>query len=414
MKLRLITCFSAALNLALAVGIFVCLHRAQEPGTSPVAPVASPPAAVPSSPPVAAPTSSPVRSPAFTWSQIASEDLKIYRDHLLAVKCPKLTVHDIILGEINERFDQRRQAVLNLVQSQFWDFAVRGEQALRNEWAKPIEALAAERQKLIDDVLGNDPAIAETGPDTVRDTVQQEFEWLPSEKRDQLLSLEQRRQHQLDEWSKSVAEHPNGQATPEDNARLQELDKEYADARKELFTPEELEEIRLRSSKESLWAIGLSGFEPTETEWRAVVKLRVDTEEAQQLLNNSSLSAEERGQREEELQAELTRATKEVLGPDRFNQYEAANDAQFQDVVKVTQRYGLSNEVAYQAYDLQQAVLKQANEIRGDSTVSDDARQAALAELQQETERALSTTLGDKVLSTYKQYGGTWIKDLSQ
>ncbi len=408
---------SGALNLALAAGIFLAIRSrpAAVPGTQADELRAPPPTptATEAEPPPRQPGPAPAGRP-FGWSQIFSADLKVYRDNLRAAGCPALTAHDIILAEINERFDQRRQSLLAAIQSQFWNFALRGEGAIRNEWGQPVAALTAERQQMIDDVLGKDYGLAEAAAQSSREAMQRHLLWLPEEKRDRLFALEQRRQQRLEEWAQSVGRRPDGQLTAADNDRLQGLQKEFEDAKKELLAPEELEEARLRGSKESLWAIGLSGFEATEAEWRAVAKLRVDFEEAQRNLASPELSDEDRAKRQEELQAQLTRATKAALGAERFAQYELAGDGQFQEVYNVTQRYGLPEKTAVRAYEVQQAALAEAEKVRADPNLSPESRQAALTTLRRETESALARTLGEQTLATYREYSGTWLDELNR
>src|SRR5262245_11074916 len=101
MKLRTILWSSAALNLGLIAGVLFVLKNRPTPATS-APPALSPSTERPSQ------TADAIRALLATlpasqvrWSQIASDDLKIYRDNLRAIGCPALTVRDIILGEIN-------------------------------------------------------------------------------------------------------------------------------------------------------------------------------------------------------------------------------------------------------------------------------------------------------------------------
>jgi hypothetical protein len=419
MNIRLLIWLSLALNLALAVGMFRLSNRPPPVPNVTQTQMLQLPVADPAERATNADTAAPQRRPttnrSFHWNQVASDDLKIYRDNLRAIGCPPLTVHDIILAEINERFEKRRQVLLAELQSRFWDFAIHGETAIRNEWGRPIDELAAERRNVINDVLGEkDYGIAEAEAQAGRESMLRHLSWLPAEKRDRLLALELGHQQQMEDWTKSAGQRTDGKLTAEDQARLQALQKEFDDARKELLSPEELEESRLRSSRGSLWAMGLSGFEATEAEWRAVTKLRVDLDEAQRDLAGAELTDDERNRRRETLQAQLQQALKDALGQKRFSQYELAANAEFRDVRKVTQRYGLPDSVAFQAYELRQGAFSEIQWARNDPTRSAENRQSALNAIQQQTERALAKVLGEKVFSTYKEYGGDWLTELSQ
>jgi hypothetical protein len=194
----------------------------------------------------------------------------------------------------------------------------------------------------------------------------------------------------------------------EEREKHQALQRQFDQARNELLSPEEREELRIRSSRESLWAGSLSGFEPSEEEWRNVSRLRADFEESQRQLSRSQLGDEEQLHRQEELQAKLDEATKTALGSDRFARYQLASDPQFQELHRVTERYGVSDAIAAQAHAMRLAALAQAQQLRDNSNLSEESRNAALKSIQRETERALTQTLGVKVFATYKEYSSSW------
>jgi hypothetical protein len=360
--------------------------------------------------------SNPPTSAPFHWSRIASNDLKVYRDNLYAIGCPRSTVRDIIVAEINNRFEVRRQNLLASLQGRFWDFAIRGEAAMRAEWGQPLEDLNTERQQMMHDVLGKDYDADETDGHVSLDSFNRRHAWLPAEKGEKLWALEQQQRRNrmtLDESMRGLSGLSDEQVGEEIPARVQAIDEEYEAARKELLTPEELEELQLRESEESHWAEGLSGFSPTEEQWQAVTKLRMAYREKMNELGGEPLGDDERKQRAEKLDNELKQSMKEVLG-EEYDHYQLASDGNFQEAQRVTQRYGLPNTLAEQAYQLQKNALAAADAVRGDATLSDDERQARLTALRQKTEHDLAQTLGDKVFSTYKEYAGAWLKTLNR
>ncbi len=85
----------------------------------------------------AAPTVPPPITTVFRWSQLASGDLKLYRDRLREIGCPERTVRRIILREIHERFEPRFRALLAGVQAQFWELALQGGDAIEKACEKP-------------------------------------------------------------------------------------------------------------------------------------------------------------------------------------------------------------------------------------------------------------------------------------
>lgn len=412
MKLRFILWLSLALNLALAVSLFWKPRTATLPKSRLPAPavVATNVETVFSSPAV-----SPSDAISFHWSELISDDLKIYRDHLLAFGCPRPTVRDIILGEINERFGPRRQALIAEVQTRFWDLVLRGgEQAVREEAVTPFLALKAEREQMIHDVLGVGFGSTEATMELNREFFQNTWSWLPEEKRDRLYALELKRQQELSDWTKAAGDFSQRQLTAEENQQLETIKKEFEDARNALFTPDEQEEFKLRQSNESLWASDMSGFEATPEEWKAVTRLRRDTEDAKLHLIYTDLSDQDRQKESAKLDATLAESLKQALGPERYAEYARANDEQFGTIFSVTQRYGLAKSVAVEAYDLRQSALSQAEQIRNNPDLGPDVRQKALTLLQRDTEQVLAKTLGETALLTYKEYGGEWLADLGR
>jgi hypothetical protein len=416
MKSRAIIWLSLLLNVALAAAIFLPEKRPPAPGQ--VSTASQPLAGTNtlSGPATGNPASAGLP---FRWSQIASENLKCYRDNLLAIGCPEITMREIIRAVINERFGARRRSILASFQERYWDLVLRRELVRRQwiprtEWGQALESLKAERLQLITDVLGRDALITEAERKARRVELEQRRSWLSPEKRARLIELEEMHQQQLVDWAESLGSRVNGMPTQEDQDRLQKWQQEFDEAEKQLLTPGELAELQLRESDVADWAGSLPGFEPTEDEWRSLTGLRSQYEESQRELGNAGLTDEERTARQNELQAGFDSAVQAALSPDQFAQYQLANNDQYQALHNMTQRYGLSDSVAAQSFGMQQSAQTAADQVRANTNLSPEARQAALNAIQQETEQTLSQILGPTALSTYKEYGGDWILGLSQ
>jgi hypothetical protein len=414
MKMWLAIGLSLTLNLALAAGIYWLPKRPAAPVRA--APAAPPAAAArqPSPPPV---DSSVTVATPFRWSQIASENLKIYRDNLRAIGCPEPTVREIVRSEINQLFGVHRRDILAAFQNQFWDRMRRGEFMDRRRRAQmageqSLVDLGAERQKLIADVLGWNALTTEVERQSRRVEQEQRLAWLSPEKRAKLMALEEQHQQLLAEWAGSIGLRVNGVPTSEDAARMQQLQQEFEDAEKQLLTPEELNELRLRESNVADWAGSLPGFEPSEDAWRAMTEARAEYEAAQSQLSDPGLSDDDRARLSQEADAKFQDQLKTALGDDQYAQYQRAGNQQFQDLYNVTERYGLPDDAAAQAFQIQQTALVQAQQVSEDPNLSPEARQSALAAIEQETERTLSGTLGANAFSTYKQLSGSWLQDM--
>ncbi|MGB7748022.1 MAG: hypothetical protein WBN75_12115 [Verrucomicrobiia bacterium] len=412
MKIRLVIWLSLTLNLALAAGI--CRLPKSPAAPVPVATAAHPTAVASLPSPSPADGSAPQETP-FRWSQAASENLKIYRDNLRAIGCPEPTLREIIHSEINERFGARRRSILAAFQNQFWDRMRRGEfmdrrRRVQMEGEKLLVDLSAERQKLIADVLGQDALTTEVERQSRRVEQERRLSWLSPEKRAKLIELEAQHQQLLAEWAGSIGLRVNGVPTSEDEDRIQKLQQEFEDAEKQLLTPEELDELRLRESDVADWAGSLPGFEPSEDAWRSMTEARAEYEAAQRNLSDPGLSDEDRARLSQEADSRFQDQLKAALGDDQYAQYQRASNEQFQDLYNVAERYGLPDDVAVQAFQIQQTALAQAKQVSEDPNLSPEARQSALTAIEQETERTLSGTLGANAFSTYKQLGSSWLQ----
>jgi hypothetical protein len=414
MKAGLIIGLSAALNVALVAAIFLAANKVPPPVPAADA-LQTVSKIVPSLPAKISPTP----GLPFEWSQVASEDLKIYRDNLRAIGCPELTVREIIRAVINENFGTRRRDILLAFQGHYWDMVLHGQLVKRqwlpqSEWGLALTSLTAERQQLISDVLGSDALTTEAERQKQHANWEQKYSWLPAGKRSRMIELEEQYQQHLADWAASLGSRINGVPAPEDEDRLQQWQKEFDDSEKQLLTSAELAELRLRDSSVAGWATSLPGFNPTEDEWRSLTQLRSQFEESQNALANPDLTDDERAARQNELQTNFDNALQTMLDPDRLAQYQLANNDQYQALHNVTQRYGLADSVAAQGLNVQQTAQSQADLVRASSNLSPEAQQAALNAIQQETEQTLSQILGPNVLATYKEYGGDWITGLSQ
>lgn len=419
MNSRRLLLISLALNLALGV---VIARRATAPAPLPRVPRLPMVATAPVT--TAEQTSASDVSPQsveadFHWSELAADDLKVYRDNLRAVGCPEATVRDIMLAEINERFAQRRRALLADAQRRFWEVAARGEDAVETEWEAPLEKLDDARKELITEVLGEDREDEQRNRAAQTKQLEREYAWLPEEKRAQIMALAARHREQVDAyWEGIRANGLDYRPTPEESQRLDKLKVEFEAARKQLLGPADFEEFQLRTANAGHWASRLEGFDVTEAEWRAVARLRLQYDEALKSVPEHEMTLDNPEQQiaasrtRGELRTALENAIQSTLGAARFEEYQLAKNQDLQQTRRITDRFGLPEAVAQQAYEVQRAAAAGADQVRKNAGLSAEARVAQLAAIRQETERTLTETLGGKVFSTYQEYHGGWLRQL--
>jgi hypothetical protein len=403
------------LNAALAAAIFWKVDKPLPPGRP-----------IPVEPPVQG-DALPVRASElpmapdvpWQWSQVASDDFGVYRDHLRALGCPELTVQEIIRAAINEHFAADRRRILAAYQEHYWEMVlnappVRRQELSQTEWGRALTSLADERQQLMAEVLGPEALATTAQRQAARAEWERKYAWLGPEKCARLVELEEKYQQQVTAWAASLRERANGATTPEDEEKRQQLQQEFDESEQQVLTPEELAELKLRESDVADWAASLPGFKPTEDEWKSLTDLRSQLEEFQQAPENPGLTDEQRLAQQNQWQSNFVNTVAETLGPDRFAQYQLANNDQYQALRSVTQRYGLPDAVAAQSLDIQQSAQAAVQQVQATPNLSPEDQQAELNSIQQETEQTLGQILGANVLATYKEYGGDWIQELNQ
>ena len=103
----------------------------------------------------------------------------------------------------------------------------------------------------------------------------------------------------------------------------------------------------------------------------------------------------------------------QLLGPEQFAAYQRANDNDYNQTLRITERFDLPGETALQIYQMQKEAQAQAVKIRDDQSRTDEERDAILRAMQAEAEKSIAASLGSVEFKAYKKYHGTWLKQLA-
>jgi uncharacterized short protein YbdD (DUF466 family) len=115
----------------------------------------------------------------------------------------------------------------------------------------------------------------------------------------------------------------------------------------------------------------------------------------------------------QEAQLQYEAQVRDILGPERYVEYQRAQHPDYQQVRKVVRRYGLPSELAATVDDLRQTAQQSARQLRENTGLEASARRAALEAIQRETEQTLRQTLGEPAFETYRRYGGAWMGEMA-
>ena len=219
----------------------------------------------------------------------------------------------------------------------------------------------------------------------------QTLDFLPGAKLAQFLEIKDRFSA-----ARQDLKQPGNTLTHDERGRKsQELNLEEERQIHALFTPQELEEYKLRTSSAAGFRPGLADFEATEEELRAIARAKMNQKQAPA-----------QGQADAEI--------KELLGAERFAAYQRASDDAYRQTLRITDRFELPPETAVQVYQMQKEAEAQARKIRDDTNRSVEERQAILEVMQGETEKSISLVLGSKVFGAYQKYGDGWLSRFAE
>jgi hypothetical protein len=346
----------------------------------------------------------------FHWSQLESEDYRIYAANLRGIGCPEPTVYDIVIADVRELFRRRLAELVNPVLPRFWELISNQEslEALVKEKQQQLEALQAERTALLSEILGPGLAGHEPAMEQAREEQRQArltvLNFLPEEKIGRCLELEER-YDRLRQASERQA-WTNNQERVAEFKRLQ--DAQTAEMTSAL-SPDELAEYKLRNSRFVEQVRELPGFDAGPDELKQIVRLKEELAATAELKEpNVDTRIGQRGQAEKEMQETL----KTQLGPERFAQYQRAQESRYQELYQLTSRFELPAQVAADVYDMQRQAEAEASRLASDTTLDGSRRQTLLQAIRTETERSLAEALGAKPFELYQSRYAQWLTDL--
>ena len=401
MKPGLLLIVSLAANLVLAA---LLLRPAQvtQSSTAPEVPIDSTPA-TPSPPAsesqVQVVTNTLVRK--ITWEQVESPDYRQYIQNLRSIGCPDETIRDIILADVNKLYDAKRKQIRGASRKfEYWKAgnpmaAMVGD----SETLQRTRALEAEKLKVLRDLgIQPDPMnqlMAATGGNPLEAM----FDFLPESKRIEVTKVMTEQQTKMAESMKDGAPDPDA---------FMAMQKETEDALRATLTPEEFQDYQLRfSMTANMLRQQITGFDPTEEEFLKVFKIKEEFDRTYSPFSAGNETEAEQ-QKRSEAQSQLNNQIREAIGPERYADYERAQDYSYQQIHQITKKAELPPTVANEVYSMKRAAESQANQIRSDLSLSPEQRSAALAAIRAETERSMQQSLGDKGWEQYNRPNNTW------
>lgn len=336
------------------------------------------------------PRLTPLATQAVDWTRFSTHDWTRFRDELIACGCPRRTVRNIIEPLVNRHFSQRLNSFAADISAHFWEVFCPPVQQRRDAWDKSFEAVRAERQATLEQLFPDHWNGSAGTPDSPPDA---RVSFLPPALADQVLAAEKNRKALIEEAHNTQTE-PHLQ-----EELIQQARAAFEAELKRLLSPEELAEWRARNSSSADWARSLEGVELTPTELAEIARLK-DTDGAGG--NPPATSAEEK-------EAEI----KKLLGPERFAEFERAQDGTYQQLLNLSRRTGLGESELNTLWQKQKDVQSQARQIVGDPALSRADRTAELTALRAQHEEVIRESLAPipGAFEAWQRQQTHWLKE---
>ena len=349
----------------------------------------------------------------FSWQAVESDDLKRYVANLRAIHCPEETIQDIVVAEVNRRFAAREASLkLRPQYAKPWELSALNSGRYGDQSQK-LRQLLREKQALLKDLLGVDvsldfPATSEFRND---EKFEAALKWIPESKRDQARAIQAAYQDKTAE----LQQRTRGLFEPEDQEESKRLRAERREALAKLLTPSELEDFDLRtSSTASSLRSQLTGFDPSEKEFRALFRLRQQQDEFNASLSGLTGADQAAQQKRAEASQQMEQQIKAALGDARYSEYQRSQDSGFRTLTQLAEQNGLPKDAAAKGYDLRQTAIQEVQKLRLDETLTPQRRNEAIAAIKAETDRAVQQALGEKVFNTFKRRNSQWLDNYAR
>ncbi len=306
---------------------------------------------------------------AFDWASVATNDLRRYIVNLRSVQCPEPTIRDIIIAEVQRRFDPREapfkvpsgEVLIPENETSAQRRARRREDYLRRRSLRLVEK---EKVAVIRDLLGIDLPLEPLRGWYSRNYERMEsaINGVPAEKRERVREMMEAYWNLSDTLNDERDVSMKGR-----DAEFIERYRENNERRRlgllQILTPDEVELFDMRaSSVAERLRIQLGEMQPTEAEFREIYRMRRDIEEpfGGTMTVGDTTGVEQDPQAETRYRERL----EALLPPERLAQMDRVQGEQHQNLARLRDRFGLAPEVVDQAYELLQQGVPVTEHIR--------------------------------------------------
>ena len=349
----------------------------------------------------------------LSWRALESTNYYVFIENLRAFSCPEETIRDIIITDVAKLYGRRRAELRRQYPPpKFWQsFDPLGGSAEPVELQRKLRILDREQRQLIRELLDVELRWELAKYSGEAESQERSYSFLSPEKQAQVRAVSE----QFDEMEQDLYLRSRGWLMDGDLEELRQLQRQRREELASLLGPEELEEYELRfSDTANTMRSQMTGFQPSEEEFRRIFRLQrtfdQDFEQAYDTQSDAARAAKARAQ--EQAQGALTGEMQKVLGPERYAEYQRAQDGDYRTLLQLGERLDMPVDVANKVYSMKQAAERLKYQVESNPNITDEQRAQTVAALAKETLRSVQATMGDNVYKTYQENGGQWLGNL--
>ena len=218
-------------------------------------------------------------------------------------------------------------------------------------------------------------------------------------------------QKDYSELTGQIREASKGVVLADDREKLAYLEKERRADLVQLLTPDELAEYDKRNSPAAGTVRNrLRYFDASEEEFLKLYQLQRDFDEH---FGNNNLSGAQADRRNAAL-PELSAQIEGTLGQQRYAEYQIVTDGNYYNTRSFATSVNIPADTAKDLVRLQRDLIRQAETIRSDNSLTTEQRSAQLTSLEGSAQEKLSVTMGADNLAYYRKVSaGQWLTKLS-
>jgi hypothetical protein len=312
-----------------------------------------------------------------------------YIHNLRSIGCPQQTIRDIIVADVNQLYAHRREQEIRPPELEWWKSDADSGVIATN--AVKLKALDAEKQALLDRLLGKGWELAGSPPEPVEQAgirlTGPLLGNLNSTNKQRVYEIAGRAEQQMKQL---LQNSQNGVVDPKQLLRIRQQSRaELAKA----LTPEQLQEFLLRySDTAKKMREELHGVTLTPEEFRNLFRARDSIEG--QLMQYSASADQQSLQMQQALQRQSEDLLRTTLGPDRYAAYRVGQDPLYRQAQTTIQQAGASAAALAPLYQINQATEAELARIRLDNSLTTEQKNEAMIEAQAEREKSLQQLLG--------------------